>query len=189
MSKYTRAEESLVRALILEHSTNRTLLQLQSPARPKGCLFNWVILIPLVALMIPLTALMVPLIDEVPELQRAPLVEHVVILALIGLALYFVSPLVSLLQSRRNGRQWAKDKVDSLMTMAALPWKIERTVLMDKTVQYRLIVPVDSQLTFSGNPTICMGAHAAEKADLLILTVREDHRLVDKWTNAVVPPR
>jgi hypothetical protein len=68
-----------------------------------------------------------------------------------------------------------------------LHWKIDRVVLPNKQVEYRLVMPKDEHSQFSGAPAIVMGPRSAEKADLLILVIKEDQRLVDKWTNRTGP--
>lgn len=204
MSKYTRAEQSLVRALMHDYAVARPLNALPPVPQsypvqqPNSGRWFWR-LIPLFAIAcpfsIPLFAIGVEFFGKVPEGSRAGLIFSLALLFTVVVLAFTVLPSLVAAASRFNfrfgGRQWAEDKVDSLMSMAALPWKIERTALPNQMVEYRLIVPPDTRESFAGSPTIVMSSHAAEKADLLILSIKEDSRLLEKWSNnsTVAPSR
>ncbi len=90
---------------------------------------------------------------------------------------------IQVFQAIRGQSSHAQDKVDTLMSIANLPWEIERKVLDNGYVQYGISIPPEDYKIFPGSPSIQISAQAAEKADLLILAIRADQKLIEKWSN------
>ncbi len=78
--------------------------------------------------------------------------------------------------------------MENLLSMANMPWEIARNTLPDSRVEYRLLIPPEDNGILQGSPTIVMSPEAAEKADLLILSIRGDQKLLEKWHSRTLTP-